>query len=81
MEYLLGWRMALAKDLLRGDGVSVGEVAQRVGYSSSSTFSVAFARQVGAPPTTYARGKIRPHRGVESTASARSSRSTARTAV
>jgi len=55
MEYLLGWRMAIAKDLLCGDGVSVGEVAQRVGYSSSSTFSVAFARQVGASPTTYAR--------------------------
>ncbi len=59
MEYLLGWRMAIAKDLLRGDGVSVGEVAQRVGYSSSSTFSVAFARQVGASPTTYARGNER----------------------
>ena len=56
MEYLLAWRMAVAKDLLRRGGVSVGEVAQRVGYSSSSTFSVAFARQVGASPTTYARG-------------------------
>jgi AraC-like DNA-binding protein len=55
MEYLLGWRMAIAKDLLRGDSVSVGEIAQRVGYSSSSTFSVAFARQVGTSPTTYAR--------------------------
>ncbi|MGO4670243.1 AraC family transcriptional regulator [Bosea sp. 2RAB26] len=55
MEYLLGWRMAIAKDLLRGDSVSVGEVARRVGYSSSSTFSVAFARQVGISPTTYAR--------------------------
>ena len=59
MEYLLGWRMAIAKDLLRGDGVSVGEVAQRVGYSSPSTFSVAFARQVGISPTTYARGSER----------------------
>lgn len=57
MEYLSGWRMAIAKDLLRGAGVSVSEVAQRVGYSSSSTFSVAFARQVGASPTTYARGQ------------------------
>jgi AraC-like DNA-binding protein len=59
MEYLLGWRMAIAKNMLRGDGVSVGEVAQRVGYSSSSTFSVAFARHVGASPTTYARGHAR----------------------
>ena len=69
MEYLMGWRMALAKGLLRGEGVSVGEVAQRVGYSSSSTFSVAFARQVGAPPTTYARGQARGSLGLESTAS------------
>ena len=55
MEYLLGWRMAIAKDLLRRDRVSVAEVAERVGYSSSSTFSVAFARQVGFSPTAYAR--------------------------
>lgn len=59
MEYLLGWRMVLAKDLLRGEGVSVSEVAQRVGYSSSSTFSVAFARQVGVSPTAYTLGNKR----------------------
>ena len=55
MEYLLGWRMALAKDLLRRKGVTVGEVAEHVGYSSASTFSVAFARHVGLPPKQYAR--------------------------
>ncbi|RST86718.1 AraC family transcriptional regulator [Aquibium carbonis] len=59
MEYLLGWRMTIAKDLLRGEGVSMGEVAQRVGYSSSSTFSVAFTRQVGTAPTAYARAQAR----------------------
>lgn len=56
MEYLLGWRMAIARKLLRGGGIGVGEVAQRVGYSSHSTFSVAFARHVGMSPTAYARG-------------------------
>ncbi len=55
MEYLLGWRMALAKDLLRRRDVGVAEVAARVGYGSASTFSVAFTRHVGAPPTHYAR--------------------------
>ena len=70
MEHLSGWRMAIAKDLLRSDGFSVGEVAQRVGYSSSSTFSVAFTRQVGASPTTYARRHAR-HQSVASAASAR----------
>lgn len=55
MEYLLGWRMALAKDHLRKREGSVAEVAERVGYSSASTFSVAFTRHVGMPPTHYAR--------------------------
>lgn len=53
MEYLLTWRMALAKNLLRRSEGSIAEVAIRVGYSSASTFSVAFTRQVGMPPTRY----------------------------
>lgn len=59
MEYLLSWRMALAKDLLRRDGGGVATVADRVGYGSASTFSVAFARHVGLPPTQYARAQRR----------------------
>jgi AraC-like DNA-binding protein len=55
MEYLLAWRMALAKNLLRRNEGGVAEVAERVGYSSASTFSVAFTRHVGLPPTRYAR--------------------------
>jgi AraC-like DNA-binding protein len=54
MAYLLGWRMALAKNLLRRNEYGVAEVAQRVGYSSGSTFSVAFTRHVGQSPTRYA---------------------------
>ena len=55
MEYLLAWRMALAKDLLGRAGVSISEVAERVGYSSASTFSTAFSRHVGMPPGRFAR--------------------------
>lgn len=55
MEYLLAWRMALAKDLLRRHGLALAEVAERVGYSSASTFSIAFSRHVGQPPSRYAR--------------------------
>jgi len=55
MEYLLTWRMALAKDLLRRSQGRVADVAQRVGYSSASTFSVAFTRHVGRPPSQFAR--------------------------
>ena len=56
MEYLLAWRMALAKNMLRLNESSVAEVAERVGYGSASAFSVAFTRHVGLPPTRYARG-------------------------
>jgi len=58
MEYLLHWRMALAKDLLCRKQGGVAEIAERVGYSSASTFSVAFARHVGLPPTLYARAQV-----------------------
>ncbi|APR76010.1 Transcriptional regulator, AraC family protein [Minicystis rosea] len=54
MEYLLAWRMAVARDLLRSD-CGISEVAERVGYSSASTFSTAFNRHVGQPPGRYAR--------------------------
>jgi AraC-like DNA-binding protein len=58
MAYLLAWRMALAKDLLRRKPASgIAEVAERVGYSSASTFSVAFTRYAGMPPSQYARGQ------------------------
>lgn len=55
MEYLLTWRMAVAKDLLRGRDMALDEVARRVGYGSASTFSTAFSRHVGQPPRRYAR--------------------------
>lgn len=56
MEYLLAWRMAVAKDLLREQDVALAEIAGRVGYGSASTFSTAFSRHVGVPPGKYARG-------------------------
>ena len=55
MEYLLAWRMAVAKDLLRRHDLGVSDVASRVGYGSASTFSTAFSRHVGQPPSRYAR--------------------------
>ena len=61
MEYLLAWRMALAKNLLRKNELAIGEVAERVGYGSASTFSTAFSRHVGMPPSRYARALSAGH--------------------
>jgi AraC-like DNA-binding protein len=62
MEYLLSWRMAMAKNLLRRKKGGVAEIAGRVGYSSASAFSVAFTRHVGLPPTRYVREEMESQR-------------------
>lgn len=54
MEYLHGWRMTIAKDLLRRKAGGLAEIADRVGYGSASAFSTAFSRYVGVPPKRYA---------------------------
>lgn len=59
MEYLLAWRMAIAKDILDRQDVVIEQVAERVGYSSASTFSTAFTRYVGRPPGNYMRERRR----------------------
>jgi len=55
MEYLIEWRMALAKDMLRRAAQPLETVAAAVGYQSASAFSTAFRRQVGRPPSQFAR--------------------------
>jgi len=57
MEYLLSWRMALAKDMLRRRNGGIKEIARRIGYGSASAFSVAFSRFVGVPPSQYGNGE------------------------
>lgn len=59
MAYLLAWRMALAKQMLRQNENRIAEVAERVGYHSASAFSVAFTRSVGRSPAQYARASHR----------------------
>ena len=63
MEYLLAWRMTLAKALLRHERMAVADVVERVGYGSTSAFSVAFSRHVGQSPSRYARGGDAPPTG------------------
>nr|WP_136923966.1 helix-turn-helix domain-containing protein [Polyangium aurulentum] len=42
---------------------ALAEVAERVGYGSASTFSTAFRRHVGQPPSRYARVVLDPAQG------------------
>jgi AraC-like DNA-binding protein len=60
MEYLLSWRMEIAKDLLHRERLTSAEVAERVGYASTSTFSTAFSRHFGQPPREFVRGLAAP---------------------
>ncbi|WP_198670316.1 helix-turn-helix domain-containing protein [Dyella sp. C9] len=51
--------MAIAKRLLRDDDLEITQIAERVDYSSSSTFTVAFTRQVDLSPARYGRSAQR----------------------
>lgn len=53
MRYLTGWRIQLAKHLILQVGLSIAEVADRVGYESEAAFNRAFKRHVGEPPVAW----------------------------
>lgn len=57
MQYLLEWRMAVAKDVLRRERPPLAQVAERVGYQSASAFSTAFSRLAGCSPSAFARSQ------------------------
>ncbi len=50
-KYLSQWRMHLASVWLQGERVTVAEVAARLGYESDASFSRAFKRTRGVPPS------------------------------
>jgi len=54
-EYLTGWRLGLARTLLR-KGLPVNQVATDVGYASTGAFGRVFLQRVGATPTHWQRG-------------------------
>ncbi|MDJ0346232.1 AraC family transcriptional regulator [Streptomyces sp. H10-C2] len=56
MAYLTGWRLALAADLLREPGATVGSVARKVGYGSAFALSTAFKRVRGIRPQEHRAG-------------------------
>jgi len=52
IRYLTGWRMHVARDLLRSTDLSVAAVGRRVGYNSEEAFSRAFKRANGMSPSS-----------------------------
>ncbi|OAM88774.1 AraC family transcriptional regulator [Termitidicoccus mucosus] len=59
LNYLLQWRLAVARDLLARERKPVAETALAVGYESASGFSTAFSRETGQSPKEF----IGSHRG------------------
>jgi AraC-like DNA-binding protein len=53
-QYLIGCRMNQAILLLRGQ-TSIGDIAQRVGYTDGKSFSNAFQKRYGLSPSLYRR--------------------------
>ncbi len=58
MTYLTDWRIAVAADLLRHEGMTIGAVAGRVGYGSPFALSTAFKRIQGVSPAQYRREAV-----------------------
>lgn len=47
MDYVRSRRLQLARQLLQGSNLAIGEIAAQVGYSSQSAFTAALTRQFG----------------------------------
>ena len=60
MRYLAGWRMQLAKQMMRDGARNIQDVATRVGYESEAAFNRAFKRATGSPPATWRKAALLP---------------------
>lgn len=55
IEYLVRWRMAIAKDTLVRGSKTLDRIAEEIGYQSASAFSTAFRKRFGYPPGKFVR--------------------------
>jgi AraC-like DNA-binding protein len=53
LEYLIRWRMTIAKDALKTSDDNLSSIAAAVGYASETTFSSTFKRMFGQSPSRY----------------------------
>jgi AraC-like DNA-binding protein len=56
IRYLAGWRMQLAKQMMRDGARNIQEIAALVGYDSEAAFNRAFKRATGSPPAAWRKG-------------------------
>lgn len=54
-QYVTRWRMHVAADLMADARLSLGQLAERVGYGSEDAFSKVFKRTMGVSPGQYRR--------------------------
>lgn len=59
MQYVTWWRMNVALAQLKEEDISVGELADRLGYQSEAAFSRAFKRTIGMSPGAARSGQQR----------------------
>ncbi|WP_233853570.1 AraC family transcriptional regulator [Paraburkholderia sp. HD33-4] len=53
LEYLIRWRMTIARDALKTGNDNLSAIAAAVGYASETTFSSTFKRVFGQSPSRY----------------------------
>jgi AraC-like DNA-binding protein len=53
LDYLVNWRMTVARSALRKSDDSIADIAERSGYLSDTAFSAAFKRATGQSPGRY----------------------------
>ncbi|MGE3509898.1 MAG: AraC family transcriptional regulator [Vicinamibacterales bacterium] len=59
MKYLSGWRMHIAKQMLRDRTDNIQSIAERIGYDSEPAFNRAFKKATGCPPARWRRAAAR----------------------
>ena len=58
VAFLIGWRIALAADLLLEPDATIASVARQVGYATPFALSAAFKRERGISPRDHRRGGL-----------------------
>jgi transcriptional regulator GlxA family with amidase domain len=59
MRYLTGWRIQVAGHKLREGRQTIAQIAFDIGYESEAAFTRAFKREIGVPPATWRKDRLK----------------------